>query len=75
MVKTAHNNAVLKALFDNCSQSTFIRNAVANILNCPAKPISFVLVCTDGSQTQKKGFMYRIKLVDNEGDIHEIEAI
>ena len=75
MVKTAHPKIVLKTLFDNCSQSTFVRNDVAQSLNCPAKPISFVLVCTDGSQSRKTGFMYLIKLVDRFGNIHEIEAI
>ena len=65
----------LKTMFDNCSQSTFIKEKIAKMLGLSGKRISFVLVCTDGSKTKKLGFMYKLTIKDIFGNSHTIEAI
>ena len=74
-VKMSMSNLRLRALFDNCSQTTFILESVANKLRLRGKRISFVLVCTDGSKSRKVGFLYKIKLNDIHGNCHSIQAI
>ena len=74
-VKLSNSSIVLTSLFDNCSQTTFVLNSVAQKLNLKGKRISFVLICTDGSRNKKIGFMYKISLRDMFGNSHQIEAI
>ena len=74
-VKIQGSEAPLRVLWDNCSQSTFIRISVAEKLKLPGYPISFILICSDGTEKKKTGMKYKITLVDKENKKHEIEAI
>ena len=65
----------LKTMFDNCSQNTFIQDSVAQSLNLDGEKISFTLICTDGSRKPMNGKLYKLKLIDKNGEEHEIEAI
>ena len=60
MVMVYEANAKLRVMFDNCSQSTFIREDLAKKLKLHGSPISFILVCTDGSEAKKVGMKYTV---------------
>ena len=74
-VKLSNSNTVLRTLFDNGSQTTFLLESVARKLNLSGKRISFVLITTDGFHTKKTGFLYDISLRDVYGNTHNIQAI
>ena len=65
----------LKCVFDTASQTTFILNETAEKIGLKGVPVSFVLVCTDGSEKPMKGILYKICLKDIDGQVHSIEAI
>ena len=75
MVMVYEANAKLRVMFDNCSQSTFIREDLAKKLKLHGSPISFILVCTDGSEAKKVGMKYTVTLLDKSGNHHMVEAI
>ena len=75
MVRVANSESQLRVMWDNCSQSTFIRNSVAKKLKLKGEPISFILVCTDGTEKKTTGMKYQVVLIDKERNRHEIEAI
>ena len=75
MLKAHKSESLLRTMFDNCSQSTFILNKTARSLKLKGIPINYVLICTDGSKKKMKGQLYRLQLVDMSGKNHEIEAI
>ena len=62
-------------MFDNCSQSTFIANKTTEKLKLKGIPITFLLICTDGSEKQMQGKLFNISLVDIKGEHHQLEAI
>ena len=62
-------------MFDNCSQSTFISMRAAQKLNLKGKPISFILVLSDGTKKPMRGLLYKVELRDVHGQTHEFEAI
>ena len=74
-IKMAGSKFVLSSLFDNCSQTSFILNSVARKHKLKGKLVSFVLVTTDGNKTKKVSNLYKIRLEDIYGNIHEVEAI
>ena len=37
--------------------------------------VNYILICTDGSRTQKNGFIYNMQIKDIYGNFHHIEAI
>ena len=74
-VRVSQSNVVLNSLFDNCSQSTFLLNSVAKKLKLKGSMVNYVLICTDGSRTQKNGFIYNMQIKDVYGNSHHIEAI
>ena len=67
--------ADLRVMFDACSQSTFIRNNTAKMLKLKGVLVNYILVCTDGSEKEMKGFIYKLNLRDMSGHHHELEAI
>ena len=67
--------ADLKVMFDNCSQSTFIKTKVAKKLKLKGILVNYILVCTDGSEKEMRGFIYKLSLRDMSGEHHELEAI
>ena len=71
-VKVSQSNVILNSLFDNCSQSTFILNSVAKKLKLKGSMVNYVLICTDGSRTQKNGFIYNMQIKDIYGNTHHI---
>ena len=75
MVPIANHSLPIRVMFDNCSQSKFIRTETANKLNLKGIPISFVLVCTDGCRTPMTGKLFDIKFVDINGQEHHIKAV
>ena len=75
MIDVDQANKPLRAMFDNCSQNTFISNATAEYLNLNGPNISFVLICTNGSKTKMKSKLFKVTLIDVNGDHHQIEAI
>ena len=74
-VRMSGSNTHLPTMFDNCSQTTFILNSVARENKLKGRNISFVLVCTDGSKSQKIGKLFQVSLCDIDGNIHQIQAI
>ena len=62
-------------MFDNCSQSTFISMRAAQKLNMKGRPISFILVLSDGTKKPMRGMLYKVELRDVHGQTHEFEAI
>ena len=48
---------------------------MANKLGLKGVPVSYILICTDGSRKKMNGLMYKLKLRDIFGTDHEIEAI
>ena len=67
--------AELRVMFDNCSQSTFIRTKTAKKLKLKGVLIDYILICTDGSERKMRGFLYKLSLRDMSGELHELEAI
>ena len=67
--------ADLKVMFDNCSQSTFIKTKVAKKLKLKGILVNYILVCTDGSEKEMRGLIYKLSLRDMSGEHHELEAI
>ena len=65
----------VKTLFDNGSQSSFIRESCAKNLKLKGTPVSYILVCTDGSEKKMTGNRYEITLVDRDKHRHYIEVI
>ena len=65
----------LTVMFDNCSQNTFISNQTASNLKLKGTPVSFVLICTDGSKKPMTGKLYKLSLIDINGTLHEVEAV
>ena len=65
----------INMMSDNCSQNTFILDSTAKKLKCTGTRISYTLVCTDGSRSNKVGWLYEVALLDNEGNIHQVQAI
>ena len=74
-IPLANVNTTVRCMFDNCSQTTFIQNRTAQKLNIKGTPISFVLICTDGSEKPSNGYLYKLNLKDKNGYTHQIEAI
>ena len=64
MIDVHQANKPLRAMFDNCSQNTFISNATAEYLNLNGPNITFVLICTNGSKTKMKSKLL-IRIVKN----------
>ena len=69
------SSIVINVMSDNCSQNTFILEAKAKELNCKGSKISYILVCTDGSRSQKSGWLYDVSLLDKDGIVHTVQAI
>ena len=62
-------------MFDNCSQSTFIKTKVAKRLKLKGILVNYILICTDGSEKEMQGLIYKLSLKDMSGEHHELEAI
>ena len=75
MVKVDKSPYQVRTMFDNCSQSSFIRDSCARKLKLKGTPVSYVLVCTDGSETKMMGNRYEIVLLDRAKNRHCIEVI
>ena len=65
----------LMVMWDNCSQNTFIAQQAARKLKLSGVPISYILVCTDGSKKSLTGTLYDVEIVDISGNIHQIQAV
>ena len=75
MIPATDKDVVIRVMFDNCSQSTFILTSTANRLGIKGVPISYTLVCTDGTKRNMKGKLFRLRLKDIGGKYHELEAV
>ena len=75
MVPISNSNTMVRIMFDNCSQSTFILSSTARKLGLKGVLVSYTLVCTDGSKNQMQGCWYKVSIRDISGEDHEIEAI
>ena len=75
MVPISNSNTMVRIMFDNCSQSTFILSSTARKLGLKGALVSYTLVCTDGSKNQMQGCWYKVSIRDISGEDHEIEAI
>ena len=69
------SNKPLQVMFDNCSQNTFISNKTAFDMKLKGVPVSFVLICTDGSKKPMTGNLFKLNLIDTSGNHHEVEAV
>ena len=75
MIPATENDKMIRVMFDNCSQSTFLLNKTAAKLGIKGVPISYILVCTDGTRKPMTGLLYKFLLKDMAGNYHEIEAV
>ena len=75
IIPATEENVPIRVMFDNCSQSTFLLNKTAKKLGMKGVPISYILVCTDGSKKKMTGWLYKLSLKDLSCEYHEIEAV
>ena len=75
MIPVSDKDVVIQVMFDNCSQSTFILTSTANKLGIKGIPISYILVCTDGTKKNMTGLLFKLNLKDIAGEYHELEAV
>ena len=76
MIPVTDKEVVIRVMFDNCSQSTFILTKTAKKkLNLKGIPISYILVCTDGTRKKMTGLLFKLQIKDIAGNFHEIEAV
>ena len=74
-VKASGSSTLVNTMFDNCSQNSFVSNDFARRLKLQGKNISFILICTDGSKTKMRSKLYKLTIIDINGDRHQLEAI
>merc|ERR1711867_88133 len=75
MIPVTNKDVVIRVMFDNCSQSTFILTSTASKLGIKGTPITYILVCTDGTKKNMSGLLFKLKLKDIGGKYHEVEAV
>ena len=75
MIKVSKTEILIRVMFDNCSQSTFIHTKTAKKNGLKGVPVAYILICTEGSRKKMKGLLYKLNLRDIFGTDHEIEAI
>ena len=68
-------NKNVVALFDNCSQNSFIKEKTAKKLQLKGDKISFILVTTDGNRSKMSGTLYEMEIMDTRGKVHQIQVI
>lgn len=66
---------LLRIMFDNCSQTTFILESAARRLKLRGKEIFYALIITNGTKVPSKGKLYTLTLQDRQGELHEVQAI
>ena len=71
MIPVTNKDVVIRVMFDNCSQSTFIKTKIAKKLKLKGILVNYILVCTDGSEKEMRGFIYKLSLRDMSGEHHE----
>ena len=74
-IPLSNSKVQLRVMFDNCSQSTFIKTKVAKKLKLKGVLVNYILICTDGSEKEMQGLIYKLSLRDMSGEHHELEAI